>query len=328
MLILTEPIFHKSFLSLRCILKRIYKWIRSKIFDSSRVWKGMIIGGHYGVTRSLLNGLKINDIKHEYNTVILNKNFSYKDAIILSGLDTLKSAIELKKAGKIGRIFAGPNLIIFANEIPFELLKDIDFLIVPCDFVKKSYIQDLGSKWSKKIIIWPAGVDLDDWNPSRINKDPKKILIYSKQAKGNTDDVEQYIQVIKAKGYKVELIEYGNYKLEDYKDLLSQVEIMVGFVRDESQGLAWAEAWASDVYTLIWRNETQTLKGRKYKCETAPYLDNENGIYFDNVKDFERRFESFIVDSQNASPRRFVEKSMSDEVCARNLLNLIENSVI
>jgi len=324
MLILTEPVIHRNYLNIKSICKRIFKFIKGKTFNKSSVWRGIRVSGHYGVTRSLLNGLQINGIDYVYNPINLNKNVYHNNAVILSGLDTLKSAIELKKSGRIKNIFAGPNVVVYANEIPLEMHKYIDFLIVPSNFIKELYLEDMGEEWSNKIIIWPAGVDPDWWSANRLNKDTNKILIYSKQVKGATDDVEKYIQFIKSKGFKTELIEYGNYKLDNFRNLLTQVEIMVGFVRDESQGLAWAEAWASDVYTLIWKNETQSLKGRIYKCETAPYLSNENGMYFDNIKDFENRFNSFIAESKKVSPRIFVEKSMTDEVCAKHLVKLIE----
>jgi hypothetical protein len=98
---------------------------------------------------------------------------------------------------------------------------------------------------------------------------------------------------------------------------------MVGFVTDESQGIAWAEAWATDVPTFLWENNQHLYNGRKYTCTTAPYLNNQNGVFFNDLEDFKHKIKSWINNDYNLTPRKWCVENMSDEVCAKNLINII-----
>jgi hypothetical protein len=91
---------------------------------------------------------------------------------------------------------------------------------------------------------------------------------------------------------------------------------MIGFVTDESQGIAWAEAWSADVPTLIWKNDSKVYLGRQYECSTAPYLRPENGLFFNDLEDIKRQFAYWEAHRQEFTPRDWTLKNMADEVCA------------
>jgi hypothetical protein len=99
---------------------------------------------------------------------------------------------------------------------------------------------------------------------------------------------------------------------------------MVGFVTDESQGIAWAEAWSCDVPILVWNNHTNIYNGRTYHCTPAPYLTKENGLFFDNFDDFVLKFNEWEQGKYQFSPRKWCKDNMSDEACAKKLINIIE----
>jgi hypothetical protein len=120
---------------------------------------------------------------------------------------------------------------------------------------------------------------------------------------------------------------YNQYLSEQYRELLLQSSLMVGFVRDENQGLAWAEAWAMDVPTLLWRNDTNTIKGRTVRVSTAPYLKKENGSFFDSPETLEQLLTQWEDGHHQYRPRQWVLENMSDEVCTRRLCNLAEVDV-
>jgi hypothetical protein len=97
---------------------------------------------------------------------------------------------------------------------------------------------------------------------------------------------------------------------------------MVGFVIDESQGLAWAEAWSADVPTLIWRNIENSNRGRSYVTSTAPYLSINTGLFFDDFENFKIIFAKWESKKDEFRPREWVLENMSDEVCARLICQL------
>jgi len=100
---------------------------------------------------------------------------------------------------------------------------------------------------------------------------------------------------------------------------------MLGFVVCESQGLAWAEAWSSDVPTLILKRTSNVLQGRVYKNSSAPYLCSENGLFFDDFEDFKNKFKYWEGHREQFSPRAWVLENMSDEACAKRLFKSISS---
>ena len=300
----------KVFIKLRYIIKKIFGMQVTKY------------RGHSAVTRSLVEGLRQLSFDFNYNP------FSIRDlhdtVLVLSGVETLKQAIKLKKKKKIRKLFAGPNIVIFSpdndNIIASE---EIDFVITPASIINELYIQDNPSL-TEKLKSWPAGVDINYWVPDSLKKN-KQILIYEKQAKGPVGPVEPYVHLLEKMNYKVKVIKYGSYSLSEYLLELQKSVLMVGFVTDESQGIAWAEAWSTNVPTFLWYNDSNTYRGRAYNCTTSPYLSNDTGVFFDDIHDFEIKFRQWERQEFNFEPRKWCIDNMSDVVCAQKLLSIIHS---
>lgn len=169
-----------------------------------------------------------------------------------------------------------------------------------------------------RCLAWPAGVDTRYWLPdSEIRRD--RILIFEKQDKGPVGPVQPYADYMRGLGWDVDILKYGLFTHHQYREILKRSCLMIGFVTDESQGIAWAEAWATDVPTLIWKNDSNVYRGRRYDCSTAPYLRPENGVFFNDLEDFKRQFTYWDTHRQEFTPRDWTLKNMSDEVCASTL---------
>jgi hypothetical protein len=278
-----------------------------------------IYRGHPAVTRSLVEGLAKINASANYNPR------SFDDigevVMILSGVPALKQAIKLKRKGYIKKILAGPNMV----EIPSDYegiisSKEVDLCVTPCEWTNKLY-EEICPELIGRCVAWPAGVDTSYWKPDiRIHR--ATILIYEKQRKGPVGPVEPYKNWLEAQGYKVEIIKCGEYTLTGFLTVLKRSQLMVGFVIDESQGLAWAEAWASDVPTLIWRNTQNSIRGRSYGTSTAPYLSDDTGLFFDDFENFKTIFVKWESAKDSFHPRQWVLENMSDEVCARLIFQL------
>jgi hypothetical protein len=100
--------------------------------------------------------------------------------------------------------------------------------------------------------------------------------------------------------------------------------VLIGFVLNESQGIAWAEAWSVDVPTLLWKQDYVTYKGRTYRSSTAPYLTPQTGVFFQSLTEFEKVFEDWDNNRNQFHPRQWVLENMSDEVRTRALCGLAQ----
>jgi hypothetical protein len=238
--------------------------------------------------------------------------------VVLAGVDTLQQAIYLKSKGYIRKLFAGPNIVIFSSDYGSILASpEIDAVITPSHYIDDLYIED-NPGLKGKIFSWPAGVDTEYWKPeSALKRD--RILIFEKQNKGPVGPVEPYADYLRKIGWDVEVMRYGSFRHHQYRDSLQRSSLMLGFVTDESQGIAWAEAWSCNVPTLIWRNTSNVYRGRQYKCSTAPYLCEDNGLFFDDLEHFKERFAYWVAHRDQFHPRTWTLANMSDEVSARQL---------
>jgi hypothetical protein len=276
--------------------------------------------GHYAVTRSLVEGLRKAELPFNYNP-IRRRDLADK-VLVLSGVRTLRQAIELKREGHYKKLYAGPNIVIFSSDNESLLASpEVDAAITPSQWVVDLYVED-NISLGTRCFAWPAGVDVDFWKPLTVAS-RKNILIFDKQNKGTVGQVAPYSLYLREKGYTVEIIKYGAFNHAYYLEALQRACLMIGFVAGESQGIAWAEAWATDVPTLIWHNERDTYKGRSYRCSTAPYLNPANGLFFNDMNDFKQQIARWEANPSQFSARDWTLSNMSDEVCARRLYHRI-----
>ena len=316
--VITDPVpFGIYFLTefTKRILRKVKRWFKPIPHYMVSNYRG-----HPAVTRSLVEGLIKIGASANYNP----KSYSQigETVLVLSGIPALKQAIQLKRKGYIKKLFAGPNMVEFPSDYDgLAASKEIDRYVINCEWTKKLYEEDC-SALIGRCIIWPAGVDTDYWKPNS-NQHRDTILIYEKQRKGPVGPIAPYKKWMEELGYKVEIIKCGEYTLPEFLNALHHAQLMVGFVIDESQGIAWAEAWSADVPTLIWRNTSSSLRGRKYVCSTAPYLHKENGLFFDDFDHFKIVFMQWVSMKSSFQPRQWVLEHMSDEACARLLCQLV-----
>lgn len=276
-------------------------------------------GGHPSVTRSLVEGLQAIGTSFNYNPK--KKRDLGKDVVVLSGVRTLKQAIKLKQLGVIERIFAGPNIVVRSIDHDSIIASpEVDFVITPSDWVSKAYIEEVPSL-ATKCIEWAAGVDTEFWRPNP-NIERTHILIFTKPQIGRIPDIAPYTKHLESNGYLVDFIEYGSFTQEGYRSKLNRAKFLVGFVASESQGIAWAEAWAMDVPTFIWRNESNCIQGREVESSTAPYLSSNVGGFFGVVEELPLLIKRIGL----LEPRKYGVKNFSDAATATNLINLIQNS--
>lgn len=261
--------------------------------------------GPDAVKDSLIRGLTELDIDFRLN------NPSVGDTVtVLSGPNALKDAIKNKRAGRIRKLVAGPNIVILPNYNDGLILDNaIDIILVPSDWVAELWTKEV-PKIADKIKVWPAGVAISP--PSTRLGLP---IIYDKL----NDSV--LIEKITSQIGDHHLFKYGYFQHADYLSALSEAPFLIYLAESESQGMALQEAWAHDIPTLVnysdtWRNGDMTWHAPQIN---APYLTPELGTVFDKISDIPGMIDSI----KDLRPKNYCDENLSDTVCAQKLLELI-----
>lgn len=312
--------------------RRYARWLYRLLFVKMHI-SILKYGGHTAVTRSVVEGLTKLEANFNYNPTSLSK---VGDSVhVLAGARTLRQMIELKRKGRIKKLTAGPNIVVFSTEFNSILASpEIDGLVNHCDWACESWAVDYPNLLNK-CFCWPAGVDTVFWSPSQ-SVQRSTILIFDKRRiEESPDRTWPYIAFLREQGWQTEVITRItgdgkiSYTAEYYRSLLQRSALMIGFtVGSESQGIAWAEAWACDVPTLILRNTVNTYQGRTYNCSTAPFLTDATGLFFDNLNHFKTQFGFWQAHREKFTPLAWVLRNMSDEVSARLLYGHITGDKI
>lgn len=308
------------------ILKYIVLFFKRKyFFDLTSFSRLLKYPGHPDVLESVIIGL--NHFNVNYNINPKNINSFNKIVLVISGVESLERAISLKKLGVIKYIFAGPNIsilpsdqkIIFSDEL-------VNYFITPSKWVTASYVNDM-KILNNKIFEWFAGVDTDYWNDS-LNFKKKIVLIYIKNIKNFDINISQYLNYLKEKKIQYKIINYGSYNRKEYLKFLNISKYSIFFSQSESQGLAIAESWSSNIPTLIMGNDHFYYKNKKINSSTCPYLNIETGKFFKTYDDFKIKIEYFESNFKKFSTREWAINNMSNFITTKNLITLICDKII
>jgi hypothetical protein len=274
-------------------------------------------GGHYAVTRSLVEGLQKTGVTFNYNPI--NKNDIAENVIVLAGVERLKEAIDLKNEGKIKKLFAGPNVCESPGEENGLLAnKAIDSCIVNSQWVAKAWLEER-EDLRNRIDIWYAGVNTDYWQPSSKKKNRDVVVYWKTEGEEFCMAIEN---IIRENNYNPVRIRYGHYTSKKYKEVLDIAEFAVFISRSESQGIALAEAWSMNVPTYVWDPGKFIYKNREYKEVTAcPYLTDETGLRWIELNELKTIVEKTGKGAYSFEPRSYTLRSCSDKWSASDLIN-------
>ena len=210
--ILTEPTYESPMTNIGAFKRYVKKVLRY----AQR--------GPNAVLRSLMNGFKCKGVNFNYNPK------SRKDiggvVIVLSHIEALREAIELKRAGKIKKLLAGPNLVNLPSD-NLELITHplIDYYLVNSQWTYDMYIQD-APVLRHRCLIWPTGVDAAFWKPEH-DLTEGTVLIYEKTSEPAL--VRHCKDILQRFGYNIQQIKYGQYTPKAYLRKLRASEFAVFF---------------------------------------------------------------------------------------------------
>jgi hypothetical protein len=308
---MTDPILMSSL-----GIFRILRWLSAFSYTVKLGWKNLKYGGHPGVTRSVLTGMKELGIEHNYNPIF---SFSIHEVVVvMSSVKALRQAIELKKKGKIKLLIAGPNVLDIPTDQDGVLESPaIDFCVVPSNWREKMY-HEFSDKMHGRVFSWPSGIDTNFWKPTKSDKS-QNIILYLKNRKLDEEFIVKVYNQLNEK-FTVDVIEYGKFERSDFKNKLDNAQSLVAITAgSETQGLVWAEAWSMNVPTFVYNHKIDIVQGKKIPSSAAPYIANENGQFFETEQDLI----NILEEKRIYKPRKWVLEYMSDSASAQSLLNLI-----
>jgi len=262
------------------------------------------------VLESLTDGLK--EINEPF---VVNPKKPLGTVHVISGIESLKDAIQWKKNNIMAKLVAGPNVVTLPEEHN-EIIasKEIDWILQPSKWVKDFYISKL-PELEDKIKVWPAGSSLPTENSTRENF----CIIYHKNYRNR--DIQKITNILKEKNINFEILEYGKFKQKDYFELLKKASFVIYMSKSESQGLALQEAWIRNVPTLVLISE-EFNNGKDSWLDSkinAPYLEDDFGYLFEieNLADK-------IDKTKKLNPKEKASENFSNEACAQKYLDLIK----
>ncbi len=269
--------------------------------------------GPLSVLESIERGFSALNIEYSINNKI------HDIVQVVSGVNSLRYALNLKDKGIIRTLVVGPAIVASPEEAGEIIVnKNIDVIVFPSDWTK-NYFSSKYPELRDKIKIWPAGVS----DPGEPSEKKDGVLIFYKNNDKLLREIENYL------GDKINyrVIKYGKFKQADYYKMLAETKYLIYLSNSESQGIALQEAWIRNVPTLIWNRGFWQSGGNKWFDEkiSAPYLNDENGMFFKDMDDFKNKFNTFI--SNSYAPRKYCLENLTDKKSAEILINIINNYV-
>jgi hypothetical protein len=282
---------------------------------------GKKYGGHFAVTRSLVEGLQKIKADYNYNPGAITE--VGETVAVLSGIETLREAMDWKNKGYIHKLLGGPNLMTVRAKGFREIFSSpaVDVCLVPADWVRIAY-EETAPALKGKIRCWYAGVDENYWQPEKKTAKDKTALVYWKTEPAEFN--RQVERILLEHGWNPVRVVYGRYTAGEFKELLAKSVFAVFLSRSESQGLALAEAWSMDVPTLAWSPRELVIEARPYSVFSAsPYLSDPTGLQWTTAGELEQLLEALPAKLAAFKPRKWVLKNMTDAVAAQKFLAIV-----
>jgi hypothetical protein len=213
----------------------------------------------------------------------------------------------------------GPGLYDHPKQAP-ALAGDPRFhsFLALCDWMRDMFAGIYGYGFMD---LWFGGIDLADWPDMRGETKDLDVLVYDK-IRWNRETLlpalrDPIVAELERRGLRYEIVRYGNYTHEIYRDRLRRSHALLFLCEHETQGMAYQEAMASNVPVLAWDQGTWLDPNRPQwepdpvPATSVPYFDDVCGERFADASDFPRALDRFLERREAYAPRAWVERNLS-----------------
>lgn len=284
-------------------------------------------GGHPARTKRIIEGLeKIGYKDFNYQPRRISDIGEYVH--VFSNVRTLKFAIKLKEEGKISKLTAGPNIVVFSNEYDSIIANPaIDLYFQPSPWAVHIH-EKIEPKLKGRCVSYPyggVGIDLEQYKPNKGDVKGKVLLYFKLESEQLLYNVRH---ILVEKGYEVDILFYGKYVLSEYIDALNACEFMVTVGRQEASGNYLTEAWAMDTPTICYDPRFyHWSEPYEYDAEgeisTCPYLSEETGTRFSDVRQLQEILDNIKNYQVAWHPRKWISEHMTDKQLSYEFLKLL-----
>ena len=212
-----------------------------------------------------------------------------------------------KEHNNIEHLVIGPNLCVVPSDMPWILEQRYKAMIVPSLWVKKLYERWLSSE---KIHVWPVGIDSSKFKPSDSKKTTDCLLYFKNREQYELTYVEELLKKYH-QSYKV--LNYGSYSSEDFYNITGECRYSFLLDNTESQGIAVQEMMSCNLPIFVWDKPLWDHRGKNFACQatSVPYWNECCGEKVEEASKIPERFENFLENLNNYSPRVFVKENLS-----------------
>jgi len=171
-----------------------------------------------------------------------------------------------------------------------------------------------------RIRRWFGGFDVNDFADARTLAKQRDVLIYDKiyyhRDKYYAEAIEPFIAMLQARGQSYQVMRYGAHHYDDYIAAVRSSRAVAYFAHQETQGMAYQEALASNVPVFawsegVWLNQVAAeLSSEPIACTTVPYWDDRCGKVF-TLATMHEAWDLFWAAFDTFEPRQFVADRLS-----------------
>jgi glycosyltransferase involved in cell wall biosynthesis len=282
--------------------------------------------------------LLINSLHHKNEHAILNyKNISITrvssitdcpDPSLFDAVYSPSYPIDVVNYPTVKKFIFGPHLGVFPEEHFIRKIQGANsFYIQPSEWAVSVWKSSpLCSNLNLRIL--PFGVDTDLFSPLDVVDKPN-VFVYLKRRK--PEELEVVQKLLHSFGIPFKIFVYGSYSEKDYLSYLQTCKYGIWLDAHESQGFALEEALSINVPLLVWNIRSMSEEyGYSYPyipATTVPYWDVCCGEVVYSKEEFTETFPLFLskldLYTPLYTPREFVIKELSIDVCEKRLIELI-----
>ena len=211
----------------------------------------------------------------------------------------------------------GPSLDIFNSRVLERLKQSKNIkILVPSLWVKDFFVKHHELSDSR-VIVWPAGIDHNYWNPC-VPEASRYLLLYIKTTLSESE-LSNVSRFAKQLNLELKKVTYGHYRIKQFRELLRSSQGVVWAGSTESQGLAQFESWAMNVPTLVRRARNFDHLGIGSE---SPYLTNQTGLITQSDHIESTDLQSFSEMMTSFQPRNWILQNATLGIARTNLLSV------
>lgn len=202
------------------------------------------------------------------------------------------------------------------------------FYLVPSRWVHDMFLPYFGDK----VVIWPIGIDLENWPDFSKEEKSLDFLIYEKflwdrPAKFRSM-LAPILDELHTRGFSTQVLHCGSYSHKEYRAHLSAARRMIFLCEHETQGQAYQQALACNVPVFAWNQgywldpKASLYERHPVPASSVPYFSDACGMEFRTLEEFKRLLPAFW--ETEYFPRTYVREHLDLIQSARRYFEIMQ----